>query len=120
MELEAPPRPPKSIDLPLPVPRKLELCRKVNSWLVDSIKYTIDSIANIVIEKDIELTLENMVELTLQLGVYIKVHKEINREMEISIKYIKGSSFYVNFPMVEESVLITGKYKDGLDEDILV
>jgi len=120
MELEAPPRPYKSIELALPSPRKLELCRKVNRKLVDSIKYTIDSIANIVIERGIELSLENMVELTLQIGVYIKVHKEISREMEISIKYVKGSSFYVNFPMVEESVLIIGKYRDSLDEDILV
>jgi hypothetical protein len=123
MELEAPPRPPKLkesiIDLPLPPPRKLQLCRKVKDELVIAIRYTIDNIANIVIERGIELTLDNIVALSLQIPVYIKLHSEIGRNMEVVIKHIDDtSSFYVNFPLLEESILINGIYR--VTEDILV
>jgi hypothetical protein len=117
MELEAPPRPPKITELPLPEPRKLELCRKVNSWLLESIKGVIDTIAKIVIERDIELTIGNIVELSLHIPVYMKLHKGMNREMEICIKYIdKTESFYVYFPVLGESVLIRGSYRESSDE----
>ena len=117
MELEAPPRPPKSIDLPLPAPRKLELCRKVNSLLLESIKGVIESIAKIVIERDIELSLDNIVALSLHIPVYMKLHKEMDREMEICIKYIeKTASFYVYFPLLGESVLIRGMYRESSEE----
>lgn len=117
MELEAPPRPPKSIDLPLPAPRKLELCRKVNSWLLESIKGVIDTIANIVTERDIDLTLDNIVSLSLHIPVYMRVHKEMDKEMEICIKYIEQTaSFYVYFPLLGESVLIRGMYRETSEE----
>lgn len=117
MELEAPPRPPKNIELALPPPRKLELCRKVNSYLVESIKNTIDTVANIVIERDIELTLDNIIALSLNIPVYMRIHKEMDRDMEICIKYIENtSSFYVHFPLVGESVLIRGVYRENLEE----
>ncbi len=119
MELEAPPRPPKNIEFPLPPPRKLELCRKVKKELVEGIKDVIERIANIVIDRGIELTLENIVELTLHIGVYMRVHREKNIEMDICIKYIeKTESFYVNFINLEESVLIRGAYRER--EEILV
>jgi hypothetical protein len=123
MELEVPPRPPKLkesiMELPLPPPRKLELCRKVKEELVIAIRYTIDNIANIVTKRGIELTLENIVTLSLQIPVYIKLHSEIGRNMEVGVKYIENtSSFYVNFPVVEESILISGIYRES--EDIIV
>jgi hypothetical protein len=105
------------IEVPLPEPRKLELCRKVNSWLVESIKGVIDTIAKIVIERGIELSLDNIVTLSLHIPVYMKLHKEMDREMEICIKYIdKMASFYVYFPLLGESVLIRGMYRESVDE----
>ena len=117
MELVAPPRPPKITELPLPEPRKLELCRKVNSRLVESIKGVIDTIAKTVIERNIELSLDNIVALSLHIPVYIRLYKEMDREMEICIKYIdKMASFYVYFPVLGESVLIRGSYRESSDE----
>ncbi len=123
MELEAPPRPPKMkesiIELPLPPPRKLELCRKVKDELVTSIKYIIDNISSVVTERGIDLTLENIVILSLQIPVYIRLHKEMGKDMEIGIKYIDGTSnYYVNFPLIRESIFINGIQREP--EDIIV
>ena len=121
MELEVPSRPPKlkdsPIELVLPPPRKLELCRRVKYEMKNKIKEIIDNISSILIEREVELTLDDIIELTLQLPVYMKLYNDKSRDMEICIKYIDGtSSCYVHFPLVDESILIRGVYRESSEE----
>jgi hypothetical protein len=82
-------------------------CMAIRKSLVKKVSYTIDAISMKIKDHNIELTLSNIVVLSLHLPIFIAAHQDIGKDMDIAIDYIPDTySFYVVFPLMDESILI--------------